>query len=405
MRQAPRAFGLGFGLGLIGVGLVEALLLAGLQPLAPVGFPGLAMLVATALAGGWALAGGALVTALYYAINFAWVERFAQFYAHPFPAAAWMLVFGAMASAVLFARRRLLEAHRSAVKLASAQTELAVQRTYEAALKESEQRLRLVTDNLPGLVGYVDAAGHYRFNNPLYETWLGMPRAQIVGRALREVWGEDLYRRIQPHVERALQGERVSHEYSLIRHGIERHILATYVPDRDPAGKVKGFFVLGADVTLLAAARAELLADRVELAAARSRRNGTLYAVLYLDIDRLKQVNDTCGHAAGDALLKEFAARLRGCLRATDTVARHGDEFVVLLEDLDGRSDAEHVAAKILAAVRDSMRSDGTAIDVTASIGLACGDGSCDAASVLQLADRALYEAKAAGRNTIQIAG
>ena len=429
MRQAPKAFGLGLGFGLVGVGLVEALLLAGLQPLAPVGFPGLAMLVGTALAGGWALAGGALVTMLYYTVNFAWVDRFAQFYAHPFPAAAWMLVFGAMASAVLLARRRLLDAHRSALKLASAQTELAVQRTYEAALKESEQRLRLVTDNLPGLVGYVDAAGHYRFNNPLYEAWLGVPRAKIVGRTLREVWGEELYRRIQPHVERALQGERVSHEYSVVRHGIERHILATYVPDLDPAGTVKGFFVLGTDVTPLATARAQLLveqerleaaaqtdpltgvanrarfADRTELAAARSRRNGTRLAVLYLDLDRFKEINDTRGHAAGDALLREFAARLRGSLRATDTVARlGGDEFVVLLEDLDAPRDAEHVAAKILAATRDSMHFDGTAIDVTVSIGLACGDGNTDPARLLLLADEALYEAKAAGRNTVRVA-
>ena len=429
MRHAPRAIVLGFGLGLAGVGLVEALLLAGLQPLAPVGWPGLAMLFATAFGGAWALAGGALVCLAYYAINLAAMDRFEQFYSHPFPTVSWIVGLAIMASAVLLARGRLLDAHRSAVKLASAQTELAVQKTYEAALRESEQRLRVVTDNLPGLVGYVDAAGHYRFNNPLYETWLGMPRAQIVGRTLREVWGEELYRQMQPHVERTLQGERVSHEYSVVRHGIERHILATYVPDLDPAGKVKGFFVLGADVTPLATARAQLLveqerleaaaqtdpltgvanrarfADRAELAAARSRRNGTRLAVLYLDLDRFKEINDTRGHTAGDALLREFAARLRGSLRASDTVARlGGDEFVVLLEDLDAPRDAEHVAAKILAATRDSMHFDGTAIDVTVSIGLACGDGNIDPARLLLLADEALYEAKAAGRNTVRVA-
>jgi diguanylate cyclase (GGDEF)-like protein len=148
-----------------------------------------------------------------------------------------------------------------------------------------------------------------------------------------------------------------------------------------------------------------LLTDRLRLALARSRRSGAQLAVLYLDIDRFKEVNDRLGHAAGDELLKEFGARLRDCLRATDTVARlGGDEFVVLLEDLQDAQSAKLVAEKILHAMRAPMNVDGRAVAVTTSIGLACGDGQANGDMLMRAADAALYEAKNAGRDTYRLA-
>jgi diguanylate cyclase (GGDEF)-like protein/PAS domain S-box-containing protein len=536
MKSVSRALAAGVGLVAAGAVIVEGLLFAGLQPLAPIGWPSLGLLAGTALYGLWGLAGGAAALVAYYAANLAAPARFPDFFASTFPVLNWTAGLALLSVSVLFLQR-----------------ELRLRRKYEAAARKSEERLRVITDHLPGLVAYIDAGERYRFNNPVYETWLGVPRAEIAGRTVREVWGERQYAMLKPNIERALRGERVTHEYTLVHHGVERHILDDYVPDRDAEGKVQGFFVLGTDVSLLAAAQAQLraererleaaldgsrvalwdadlrsgrvylseawsdivgapeketaaqvselialmhpddvepavrasietmkglratyvaehrvrartgewkwvlsrgrvterdpgtgravrmiginvditerkrleeafqsaaqtdvltglanrllLTDRLRLALARSRRSGAQLAVLYLDIDRFKEVNDRLGHAAGDELLKEFGARLRDCLRATDTVARlGGDEFVVLLEDLQDAQSAKLVAEKILHAMRAPMNVDGRAVAVTTSIGLACGDGQANGDMLMRAADAALYEAKNAGRDTYRLA-
>jgi len=141
-------------------------------------------------------------------------------------------------------------------------------------------------------------------------------------------------------------------------------------------------------------------AERLKLAAARSRRSGSRLAVLYLDIDRFKQVNDTLGHEAGDMLLKDFAARLRAATRATDTVARFGgDEFVVLLEDVKERSNAVRVAEKIILEGRRLVMIDGRGCVATLSVGIAFAENGVGEEALLKRADQALYDAKAAGRD------
>jgi diguanylate cyclase (GGDEF)-like protein/PAS domain S-box-containing protein len=553
MKKAPKAIVAGVGLVLLGAALVEGLLLVGLRPLGPVAWPGVGMLAATGFGGLWGFAGGVAALIAYYALNLSAPERFPEFFAHPFPAVSWGAGLLLLTGAILALRPRMLRARESAQRLSAAEAELAVRRQYAAALQESEQRLRVITDTVPGLVAYVDAGERYRFNNRVYETWLGIPRAELAGRSVRELWGDELYTQMKPSIERALRGERVSHEYTVVRHGIERHILASYVPDIEASGQVKGFFVLGTDVSLLAAAQAQLraererleaaldgsrvalwdadlrsgrvylseawsdivgaperetaaqvtdlialmhpedveaavrasietmkgirptytaehrvrsrsgewkwvlsrgrvterdpatgravrmiginvditerkrleeamqsaaqtdpltgvanrmlLGDRLRLALARSRRSGAQLAVLYLDIDRFKEVNDRFGHAAGDALLKEFGARLRACLRATDTIARvGGDEFVVIVEDLKELESARLVAEKILQAMRETVNVDGQEMVVTTSIGLACGSGQSNGDMLMKEADAALYEAKAAGRDTCRLA-
>jgi len=148
-----------------------------------------------------------------------------------------------------------------------------------------------------------------------------------------------------------------------------------------------------------------LLADRMRLALARGRRSGSACALLYLDVDGFKQVNDTLGHAAGDRLLKDFAERLRACVRQADTVARlGGDEFVVLLEDLKDRASATRVAEKMLESARVPARMDGSEILVTTSIGIAFGGDDANEEAWLKRADAALYEAKRSGRNRFFVA-
>ena len=159
--------------------------------------------------------------------------------------------------------------------------------------------------------------------------------------------------------------------------------------------------------TLTGAANRALFGDRVGRAIQRNRRSGGRSALMYLDIDKFKGVNDSLGHPAGDALLMEFAARLRACVRTTDTVGRlGGDEFAVLLEDLTETDAVTRVADKILEAVRQPMSADGHALVITASIGAAVfgAEAADDVEALAKRADGALYAAKAAGRDTYRLA-
>ncbi|NMG66113.1 diguanylate cyclase [Azoarcus indigens] len=142
-----------------------------------------------------------------------------------------------------------------------------------------------------------------------------------------------------------------------------------------------------------------LLYDRCRQALARCRRHQARLALLYVDVDDFKQVNDSFGHASGDLLLREFAGRLAGAVRASDTVARlAGDEFVVLMEDVGGESDAAAVVLKIREALAPAVLVEGGSVHISASIGIALypehGD---DVEPLLRHADRAMYGAKKAG--------
>jgi diguanylate cyclase (GGDEF)-like protein/PAS domain S-box-containing protein len=146
----------------------------------------------------------------------------------------------------------------------------------------------------------------------------------------------------------------------------------------------------------------QLFNDRCVEALQRSCVDGKLLAILFLDLDRFKYVNDTLGHPIGDELLRAVAHRLTGSLRHTDTVARlGGDEFIVLLQELKSRDDARHVAHKLIAALSQPFFVQGHKLDIGASIGAACFpvDGD-DATTLIKNADLALYQAKDEGRGT-----
>lgn len=147
-----------------------------------------------------------------------------------------------------------------------------------------------------------------------------------------------------------------------------------------------------------------LFSDRLESAVARARRDGSVVALMFLDLDGFKDVNDRLGHAVGDALLRQVAERLLGCVRESDTIARlGGDEFTVILEGGQRVEDAGRVATKILRAVADPYRVGGEDIVITTSMGIAAFplDGET-AEDLLRGADIAMYSAKDAGRNTYE---
>jgi len=297
-------------------------------------------------------------------------------------------------------------------------------RDAQQALQESESRLRTVADALPMRVAYVDADERYRFNNLAYERGFGRPRQEFYGQTVRALLGDAAYKSVEPHIRAALRGEAVTFQSEMASDGTYVCYEAQYIPQLAADGsRVLGFHAVVSDITrqkveekrLIELARVDPLTGlvnrtgfelRVAEAMQRCRGTGALMALMYLDIDRFKQINDSFGHDAGDALLRAFAGRLSQTLRSTDTVARlGGDEFTVIMEGLPSPEVASTIASKIVQAMGTPFHIDQQTISVTTSIGLAFYQGDATTAEALvKQADVMLYQAKGAGRNNVQVA-
>ncbi len=205
------------------------------------------------------------------------------------------------------------------------------------------------------------------------------------------------------------------------RDGSIRWIRNTTVPQFDRQGSVIAYDGLVSDIndrkqaeqklrhasyydSLTDLPNRELLRDRLQQALVRARRHGRMLAVMVLDLDRFKSINETLGHTMGDLLLRAVSERLASCVRADDTVARPGgDEFIILFADLAGEQDASLVARKIQEALIKSFSLGGREYFVTTSIGISLYPAhGADEDTLIRNADVAMYRAKAAGRNNFQ---
>ncbi|MEO7496023.1 MAG: diguanylate cyclase [Massilia sp.] len=302
--------------------------------------------------------------------------------------------------------------------------DISARKAVELNQAASEKRLRLITDNLPVLISYVDREHKYRFGNATFEKWFGVAKGSLPGRSLADVLGTEVYELLIPHLEMAFKGAPVTFERDAVIGGVTRTLEATYVPDVQPDGSVAGVYALTSDMTrikevegrLIQLARADSLTgianrrmfgESLQLAIGRARRHSNFMALAYLDIDHFKRINDSYGHGVGDDVLKEFARRLVASVRSTDTVARlSGDEFVIILEDLKNHQEVATVIGKILDAVRVVFNVQGQALQVTTSIGIAhhAGPGQSHE-ELLVNADSALYAAKHQGRDRFTVFG
>jgi diguanylate cyclase (GGDEF)-like protein/PAS domain S-box-containing protein len=301
----------------------------------------------------------------------------------------------------------------------------------KAALDASVTQLRTIADNVPALIAYVGPDLRYRFVNRAYAEWFGVEPEALVGRAMDEVLRPEHYAALQPRLEAVRAGQTVVFEVDVRdRHDALRHMRATYVPESGPTardGAAVGFQLMVHDQTdhvrLARMLGEQVLRDdltglpnraawneELDRALKRARRAGAPIAVMFLDLDGFKGVNDSHGHAVGDAVLRAFARALPGALRATDFVARlAGDEFVVLLDavnDLD--RDAPRIARKILRALAGGTTIDGHAIAIRPSIGIGVVRGpNYDGEVLMRCADEAMYAAKRArdGRPHIRECG
>ncbi len=297
-------------------------------------------------------------------------------------------------------------------------TDITERRQTEKALQESEAELRLLTDNVPAMILYVDRNMRCVFANRRYADFFGIGMCDLVGKHLHEIVGDAAYPWVEEHFRQALEGRSVAYQRLVrLKNGEERCIEVKLVPRTAEQGRIAGCYSMAIDITeqKRAAERIEYVAhhdsltglpnrllfnDRLGQAISLAKRTSRQFALLYVDLDKFKPVNDTLGHNIGDDLLRDAADRLRLQVRESDTVARvGGDEFTVILRDVASRQDAATVAEKIIAALATPFLAGGKhSVEIGASIGIALYPGdSHDHETLIKVADAAMYAAKLRG--------
>ncbi len=285
-------------------------------------------------------------------------------------------------------------------------------RRAEAALRASEARYRAVVDNAGDAIVIVEADGRLASCNRGAERIFGYAAGELVGRSL--AWLLPAHPAVGlapplggPHevTGRRRDGTALPLELTLaeVASAPERLFVGILRDISERRSLEERLRHQATHDPLTGLPNRALLLDRLALALHRAARRPGMVAVLFLDLDRFKTVNDSLGHEAGDRLLVALAGRLVAVVRPADTVARRGgDEFTLLLEDLGGEAEAVAVAERVLADLRTPFTVDGQELVVGASVGIAlAGGGEGDPAApaaLLHAADLALYRAKAAGR-------
>ena len=301
------------------------------------------------------------------------------------------------------------------------------QRTVQ--VERERTRLRTLVETIPDMVWLKDPNGVYLECNPVFERFVGAPEAEIIGKTDHDFVDKELADFFRENDQKAVIANRpcVNEEWLTFAvdkyHGLFETIKT---PLRDVEGNLVGVLGIARDITSRKTAEDEirqlaffdsltglpnrrLLLDRLQHALATSARSGRKGALLFIDLDNFKFLNDALGHDKGDLLLCEVARRLCACCRDSDTVARFGgDEFVVLLEDLgetagEVANQAELVGEKILQTLSELYDLAGRAHHTTSSIGVTLlGDRESSVDDLLRHADMAMYKAKGAGRNTLR---
>lgn len=326
----------------------------------------------------------------------------------------------------------LPRSHLDGYSLPRALRNIIERKAAEEALFLEKERAQVTLDSIADAVLCIDAAGNVTYLNSVAESLLGWSREEAGGRPLNDVFllVDGTTRRSPARNPLALAMERnapvglAANSVLVRRDGAEIAIEDSAAPIRGRDGAVVGAVMVFHDVSASRKVMARmshlaqhdfltdlpnpvLLDDRIAQAIALARRHDKQLAVLFMDLDRFKDVNDSLGHDTGDQLLKSVAQRLKACVRGSDSVSRKGgDEFVVLLSEISHEEHAARSAEKIIAAVTAAHPIDGGELQVTASIGIALypRDGA-DAESLLKAADAAMYQAKAGGRNQYRFCG
>jgi len=304
-----------------------------------------------------------------------------------------------------------------------------IERTVFAdALFVEKERAEVTLNSIGDAVMCTDEACAVSYLNAVAENLTGWPLTEAAGRPVHEVFRIVDAGTREPVLNPMALAMRENKTVGLTpncllirRDGFESAIEDSAAPIHDRRGKVTGAVMVFHDVSTARALSMRMLHlaqhdsltdlpnrnlfnDRLTQAIAMVHRHGKKLALLYLDIDRFKHVNDSSGHATGDRLLQSIAARLRGCVRGSDTVSRQGgDEFVILLSEVAHAQDAAVAAEKMLGALSEPHHIDELELHVSASIGIVTyPEDGAGAEDLLKNADTAMYRAKDSGRNNYQ---
>lgn len=297
-------------------------------------------------------------------------------------------------------------------------------------LRERERVLRLVTENTRDVLWTMDLQGRFTWFSPSIERLVGWSADEATAMQLDQHLSPDSAQRAQIRMGEVLgliQTGQVPAETrveveQVCKDGRTLWLDVSVAPLRLDDGQVVGLVGVSRDMTVQRAMRERighlahydsltdlpnrvLLDDRVQGALQRLQRQGGELALIFLDLDRFKPVNDAYGHTVGDELLQKVAERIRQQVRATDTVSRvGGDEFVVLLEQVSGVREAVAVAEKIRHALAEPFVWDGRTVRVAATMGVALAPHhGKTSAELTRKADTAMYAAKAGGRNCVVV--
>jgi diguanylate cyclase (GGDEF)-like protein/PAS domain S-box-containing protein len=298
-------------------------------------------------------------------------------------------------------------------------------RTAEESLYEEKERAQVTLNSIGDAVVTTDPASRVNYLNVVAERMTGWSHDDAMGQPLAEVFriinGATREVAMDP-AQRAISENRtvgLAADCVLVRRdGFEFAIEDSAAPIHDRNGRVTGAVIVFHDVSesramaekmaylaqhdfLTGLANRSLLTERLAQAIGLAKRHKKQVALLFVDLDDFKHINDSVGHAVGDQLLKLVSDRLVTCVRATDTVCRQGgDEFVILLAEIERVQDAANVAEKLLAALAVPQQVGEHEFTVTLSVGISVyPDDSHDVDTVMQNADTAMYQAKEAGRN------
>ncbi|NNM81979.1 MAG: EAL domain-containing protein [Burkholderiales bacterium] len=291
-------------------------------------------------------------------------------------------------------------------------------RTEEALIK-SEERYRNIVETANEGIWSIDSRGVTSFVNPAMCRMLGYEAAEMIGRPVEDfLFEEDFSAHRWGQIERQAGKSGVYEMRMRRKDGETCWCRLNAVPLYDDSGKYAGSFAMITDITdkkrtdelvwrqanfdfLTRLPNRSLFMEKIAAGIRKSDRSGLPLALLILDLDRFKEINDTLGHEFGDLLLKETAQRLVGCLRSNDTVARlGGDEFAVIVEDLGDLRHVEHACSQIIDALAKPYSFQGQAIYLTTSIGITFYPTDAgDIETLVRNADQAMYAAKSKGRN------
>jgi diguanylate cyclase (GGDEF)-like protein/PAS domain S-box-containing protein len=298
----------------------------------------------------------------------------------------------------------------------------------EETLFEEKERAQVTLDCIGDAVISTDVSGNITFLNQVAEKLTGWPLKEVAGRPMAEAFRivNATTRKVVPNLmAKTAEQDRTGHlpfnTVLIRRDGSELYIEDSVAPIHDHGGRIVGSVIVFRDMSTARAMTEQmahaaehdfltglpnrvLLNDRVGQAIAFAKRNDDKLAVLFLDMDGFKHINDSLGHTAGDRLLQCIANRLRDGVRAPDTVSRQGgDEFIVLLQGIKLPEDAAVAAKRLLTAVAETHTLGQHILHITTSIGISLyPDDGLNAETLIKNADTAMYQAKENGRQSFQ---